>query len=79
MITGGKVAKLGRVRGGAGRRLRGTNYGGYPRPRGGGDRYGNPDGERYPNPALVGSFVPLRGIPLETRVRLNKGFQAWEA
>ena len=73
VITGGKAAKMERVRGGAGRQLRGTNYGDYPRPRGGGDRYGNPDGERYPNPALARAIQPSRGISLVMEIRSNKG------
>ena len=73
VITGGKAAKMGRVRGGAGRRLRGTNYGNYPRPWGGGDRYGDPDGWRYPIPALAEAVEPSRGIFLVKRIRSNKG------
>ena len=73
MITGGKATKMKRVRDGAGRRLLGTNYGDYLRPWGGGDSYGDPDVERYPNPALARAIQPSRGISLIKRIRSNKG------
>ena len=73
MITGGKAAKMERVRGGAGRRLRGTKYGYYPRPRGGGDSYGDPDGWRYQTHHLAWVIQPSREISLVKRIRSNKG------
>ena len=73
MTTGGKAAEIRMACGGAGRRLRGTNYGDYPRPRGGGDSYGDPDGGRYQTNPLAGVFQPSRGISLVKRIRSNKG------
>jgi hypothetical protein len=35
--------------------------------------YTNPDGGRFPNPALAEAFVPSRPIPLEKQIRHNKG------
>ena len=73
MITGGKAAEIRMACGGEGRRLLGTKYGGYSRPWGGGDSYGDPDGARYPNPALARAIQPSRGISLIKRIRSNKG------
>ena len=73
MITGGKAAEIRMACGVAGRRLWGTKYGGYSRPSGGGDSYGDPDVERYPNPALARAIQPSRGISLIKRIRSNKG------
>ena len=76
MITGGNAAEVRMACGGAGTSLRGTKYGDYPRPSGGGDRYGDPDGGSYPNPTLAGACEPSRTIPLEKGIRSNKGLQA---
>ena len=73
MITGGKAAEIRMACGGAVRRLLGTKYGGYLRPWGGGDSYGDPDGGRYQTNPLAGVFQPSRGISLVKRIRSNKG------
>ena len=73
MVIFGKAAEIRMACGGAGRRLRGTNYGDYPRLCGGGNSYGNPDGGRYPNPALARAIQPSRWNSLVKRIRSNKG------
>ena len=73
VITGGKAAKSVGGCGDAERRLWGTKYGGYSRPWGGGDCYGDPDGWRYQTNHLAGVFQPSRGISLVKRIRSNKG------
>ena len=73
MITGGKAAKSVGGCGDAERRLWGTKYGGYSRPWGGGNSYGDPDGESYQTYPLAWAFQTLRWISLVTRIRPNKG------
>ena len=73
MVIFGKAAEIRMACSGAGRRLRGTNYGDYPRPRGGGDCYGDSDGWRYPILALAEACEPSRWISLVKRIRSNKG------
>ena len=73
MITGGKAAEVRMACGGAGTQLWGTKYGDYPRPWGGGNSYGDPDGWRYQTNPLAGVFQPSRWISLVKRIRSNKG------
>ena len=73
MITGGKAAEIRMACGGAERRLRGTNYGDYPRLCGEGNSYGDPDGGGYQTNPLAWALQPSHWISLVKRIRSNKG------